>query len=643
MTDSGTAKGSPSNIRLPGSRGARIPVAGSIAPVRALTTAERSEVMGRLAESARGSSFNLKQSLDRVLSQPPLRRPWFSGAWVDPEPPRGARLLRRYQVPVGRLSNTVEIYKLPGRVDVLYHLKFADYDLTSAEVQALQLVQERLRGFATGSTRSRDLRQMRQYVLDEAGGVLRNLPPDILGGQPKKRDLRIVQLSEILARHRVGYGVLEVLLNDGDHVQDIYVDAPAPENPIHMRIGGFPSVEGAEAVGDKCVTNIRLTTQEAESVLSRFVMVSGRPFSEAMPVLETDLHEHDVRVTVVGRPLSPEGLAMALRRHSSDPWTLSRFVRAKALPGLGAGLLSMLVEGRSTLLVAGARGAGKTTMVSALMAELPQNQRILTIEDTLELPSALLSKAGWKVQSIYVRSAVGGATQMTADDALRISLRLGESAIVMGEVRGQEARTLYEAMRAGTAGSTVLGTIHGNNSRAIWERVVHDLQISPSSFAATDLVVVMGLRNPGGSVRSQLRAVTEISEFIKDHPEEGRFEPLMIYDEVEHVLRPTDYLLGKDPAHRSQKITSIAETWTVSYEEALANITARGYAKARLAEEAQKRGRSDLLGIQWAATSNAVFWEIWERACSTNIGQRRVEASALEADWDRWFQRAVGN
>ena len=90
--------------------------------------------MGRLAESARGSSFNLKQSLDRVLSQPPLRRPWFSGAWVDPVPPRGARLLRRYQVPVGRLSNTVEIYKLPGRVDVLYHLKFADYDLTPAEV-----------------------------------------------------------------------------------------------------------------------------------------------------------------------------------------------------------------------------------------------------------------------------------------------------------------------------------------------------------------------------------------------------------------------------------------------------------------------------------------------------------------------------
>lgn len=631
-------------VRLPSiaapTTSVRVPQPGS--KIRVLSAPERGQALGRLAESARSLAVSFPANVDRALKLPPLQRPSFSGAWVDPSPPPGVgKPLRSYRVEVGHLTNTVEVYRLPGRVDVLYHLRFADYDLTPGEVQAMQRAQSLLKEYRPGAHRSRDLRQMRQYVYDQSLEVLRGLPGDFLGAASKKRDLRLVQLAEILTRHRVGYGILEVLLNDADHVQDIYVDAPSSENPVHLRVGGFDR-DGGAPVGDKCITNIRLIGEEAEAVLARFVMSSGRPFSEAMPVLETDLHEFDVRVTVVGKPLSPEGIAMALRRHASDPWTLARFLRARALPPEAAGLLAFLIDGRSTMLVAGARGAGKTTMVGALMLELPQNQRTLTIEDTLELPCAAMSKAGWKVQSIYVRSAVGGATQMTADDALRVSLRLGESAIVMGEVRGQEAKTLYEAMRAGTAGSTVLGTIHGNSSRAIWERVVHDLGISASSFAATDIVVVMGLRNPAGSVRSQFRAVTEISEFLKEDPEAGRFEPLMTFDEEERVLKPTPYLLGKDPSHRSQKVASIAEMWNVSYEEALTNIFARGRAKARLAEEASRRGRSDLLGIHWTAASNAAFWEAWERACSAPSGSPRPDVETLASAWETWFQRALG-
>src|SRR6266581_8870585 len=116
---------------------------------------------------------------------------------------------------------------------------------------------------------------------------------------------------------------------------------------------------------------------------------------------------------LVGRPLSPEGLAMALRRHSPDPWTLPRMIRAGSLTPLAAGLLSFLIDGRSTILIAGSRGAGKSSLLGALLFEFSRNQRILTIEDTLELPGPQLQDLGYKVQSLYIESALGGKGEMS--------------------------------------------------------------------------------------------------------------------------------------------------------------------------------------------------------------------------------------
>ena len=272
----------------------------------------------------------------------------------------------------------------------------------------------------------------------------------------------IRRLAEILAKYTAGLGIIEILLND-PNVEDVFVDAPAGRTAVYVTIAA------REAGHQRCVTNISLTEEDREALLARFRFESGRPFSEAMPVLETNLEAFRARVTVVGRPLSPEGLAMALRRHSPDPWTLPRMIRAGSLTPLAAGLLSFLIDGRSTILIAGSRGAGKSSLLGALLFEFSRNQRILTIEDTLELPGPQLQDLGYKVQSLYIESALGGKGEMSAEEALRVCLRLGESAIVLGEVRGQEARTLYEAMRAGTAGSAVLGTIHGNTSTTVYD------------------------------------------------------------------------------------------------------------------------------------------------------------------------------
>lgn len=103
-----------------------------------------------------------------------------------------------------------------------------------------------------------------------------------------------------------------------------------------------------------------------------------------------------------------------------------------------------------------------------------------------------MRKMGYKVQSMLVDEHIDGSSASRAAEALRVSLRLGESAIVIGEVRGEEARVLYESMHTGKAGSSIMGTIHGDSARTVYDRVVHDMGISPDAFAATDIIVTMG-------------------------------------------------------------------------------------------------------------------------------------------------------
>jgi hypothetical protein len=136
----------------------------------------------------------------------------------------------------------------------------------------------------------------------------------------------------------------------------------------------------------------------------------------------------------------------------------------------------------------------------------------------------------------------GGSDPITASEALRTALRLGESALVVGEVRGEEARVLYEAMRVGAGGAAVLGTIHGEGGGTVRERVVDDLGVPASAFAETDLVVTVSARE---TVHGRDRRVTRIEEVRRDrgsdHGGDGtRFAPL--FERTAEGLAPTDRL-----------------------------------------------------------------------------------------------------
>lgn len=589
---------------------------------------KRKEVttFGQLQKALGGVDVSvLKRGMDRIFSQSKKIRPGFSSSWVAPHPPEGAKAVANYIID----GSSVTLFFVPEELETLYHVKPIEYDIPMNHVKLIHLARSHLTDRFPKNIQIDNPEQAREYISNMGNRLIYQLAKKHaidLGKNRTEEIATVKKLSNILAKYTAGLGIVEFFLKD-NYVQDVYIDASPSDNKVYIQLGGLNEPK----LSEKCTTNVSVGTRDAESILSRFRYESGRPFSEAMPILETDLSSFGARATAIGKPLSPDGIAIALRRHSPEPWTLLKLIYNGTISSMAAGLISFLIDGRSTMLVVGSRGAGKTSLLGALMLEFPQNQRILTIEDTLELPVARMQDIGYKVQSLSVQSSLGGKAEMSADEALRISLRLGESAIVMGEVRGQEARTLYEAMRAGTAGSSVLGTFHADSAKSVYQRVVHDMHISPKSFLATDIVIVSGIARPGGS-QKEMRRVMQIAEVKKHEDEDNMFQDLMLYNECTDALQETEAF-----NFRSERIGSIAASWGLSLEECIENIRARAQYRQIMVDYVKRNNKPQVLSADWVSKSNSAFWNLVEK----HRKGVKIDNQKLMDNWSTWFTRSA--
>jgi len=427
-------------------------------------------------------------------------------------------------------------------------------------------------------------------------------------------------LAELLSKYTAGYGILETLLED-PIVQDIYVDAPSSQNAAYVVLRSSVS----ERVRQKCRTNVFVGRRDLMGFVSRVKFETGLPFSEAHPVLEADIEHLGARVTLVGPPLSDKGVALAIRKHSYGVWPLHLLVSWGCLSPLLSSFLWACVVGRRTVLVAGSRGAGKTTLLASMMLEFPLSQRVILLEDTPEIPFRRLQDIGYDIQALrFVEDGRSGSS--SAEGNLRVSLRMGESAIVVGEVRGMEARVLYESMRAGSAGSSVLGTIHGNSAKGVLDRAVEDLGVSERAFSSTDVVVVIGLiRSPDGTRFT--RKVTGVSE-VRMEGAHIELEPLFSLSPGCSCAKPTQ-AFNSD----CKTMKGIAEAFGISTDDALDIIKARAHADQVLAETAASHPeRATIQKDDFRVRSN--------EALSRNLfGPAGAEAGLKE--WKTWFDEVT--
>jgi hypothetical protein len=262
-----------------------------------------------------------------------------------------------------------------------------------------------------------------------------------------------------------------------------------------------------------------------------------------------------------------------------------------------------------------------------------QKYRILTIEDTPEIPLEKLQKLGWKAQGLNAQSSiVKSSIEIEPATALRASLRLGSSSLVIGEVRGPEVAMLYEAMQVGTAGNSVIGTIHGASTNAVYERIVHTLGVPPASFKATDAVIVCSNTRISGSMatRRKVIQVAEVNEVWDPDNTYSVFSDILTYDASVNSLVPTDLL----DRGQSGLIRKIARKWGISVDEASKNIRIRENIKLKMAEY----GKTDaaLVEAEMVSAANNMFWMLMEQEKEIS---GKPDMQRVYERWCTWFEQ----
>jgi type IV secretory pathway ATPase VirB11/archaellum biosynthesis ATPase len=348
-----------------------------------------------------------------------------------------------------------------------------------------------------------------------------------------------------------------------------------------------------------------------------------------------------VRVSAITFPLDPTGLAFSFRRHRDRPWTLPLFMEKKMLNPMAAGLISFLVDGNRAFLICGTRSSGKSSFLGAVLVEIMRRYRIITIEDTLELPGEALRKMGYNIQQMKVASALGKkTTEFDASDGIRSTLRLGDSALIVGEVRSDEAKALYEAMRVGAAANVVAGTIHGDSPYGIFDRVVNDIGVPKTSFKATDIIIIANPIHSADGLQ-KFRRVTQITEVRKDWNDdpmkEHGFVDLMKYNPKTDELEPTDALINGD----SEVLKTIAgnvKEFAGSWDAIWENIMLRSKIKARIMEVAAQEKDHEMLEAPFIVLSNDVFHNESEKVKDV---KGRLDPTMIYDQWDDWLKREI--
>lgn len=298
----------------------------------------------------------------------------------------------------------------------------------------------------------------------------------------------------------LGLGVLQPLMDDPS-ITEIMVNGT---RSLYFERDG--QIHGARRVFE--------TADQIMLVIDRILAPLGRRLDESSPIVNARLPNGD-RVNAVMAPIAIDGPVMTIRRFSGRIASLQKLVELGSLPAWYARLLSWAVRLRQDVAVAGGTGSGKTTLLNALSLAIPAGERIVTIEDSAELSF----DAALHVVRLEARSAsIEGRGAITIRDLVTNALRMRPDRIVVGEVRGEEAIDMLQAMNTGHDGS--LTTLHAGSAQEAVSRLVlmsrfgMDLPadlIEEQVATAVDLIV-MSKRLAKGQRRVTSTSLVERSE-----------------------------------------------------------------------------------------------------------------------------------
>ncbi|RVD71733.1 MAG: CpaF family protein [Mesorhizobium sp.] len=284
------------------------------------------------------------------------------------------------------------------------------------------------------------------------------------------------QLTSDTADEMLGLGPIEPLLKD-DSIADILINT-------HNRVF-------IERRGVLEETKIRFRDEaHLLRVVNKIVSAIGRRVDESAPMVDARLDDGS-RVNIAVRPISVDGPLVSIRKFSKHPYSLERLIAFNSIRPPMVDMLRIAVQARKSILVSGGTGSGKTTLLNALSSYIPAAERLITIEDAAEL----------QLQQPHVGRLetrppnVEGKGEVRQRELVKNALRMRPDRIIVGEVRGEEAFDMLQAMNTGHEGS--MTTIHANTPRDALSRL-------------EQMVGMAGMPMTHESIRAQIASAIDI-------------------------------------------------------------------------------------------------------------------------------------
>ncbi|MBT4870843.1 MAG: CpaF family protein [Candidatus Diapherotrites archaeon] len=257
-----------------------------------------------------------------------------------------------------------------------------------------------------------------------------------------------------------------------------------------------------------CKTNLSIEERAFENLLQRIANTIGKEFNLDSPLLDARLPDGS-RVNATFSIVSPKGISLTIRKFLQTPLTILDLIEKGAVTSEAAAFLWLMNEGfgiaPKNILVTGGTASGKTTFLNTLSNFIRLSDRIISIEDTLEI--SLLNRENW-----VALEAKHSGNEITMDSLLKNSLRMRPDRLIVGEVRGKEALTLFTAMDNGHAGC--LGTVHSNNAKELIIKLQErPFEVPKTMLPLVDLIVVM--QRTYSKEKGMRRSVNQIAEVTR--------------------------------------------------------------------------------------------------------------------------------
>lgn len=390
-----------------------------------------------------------------------------------------------------------------------------------------------LQGLEKAKTKAEGIQKYRDADDETYRSFIWSLLSDLIdeNGDYKASDDSLVYLSpddkamiveKVFGLYR-GLGLLDTILINED-ITEVMVNGP--DNIFVEKAGRVVRID--QSFGE----NPEDGKIQLRKIVHRIVDMCGREVNEASPIVDARLKDGS-RVNIVLHPIAMGGDTVTIRKFSKKPMSIERLIAYGSITKEIASKLELLVRSKYNIFISGGTGSGKTTFLNALSNYIPSDERVITIEDSAELQITGVDNL---VSLETKQSNAEGKGAITIKDLIKSSLRMRPERIVVGEVRGEEALDMLQAMNTGHDGS--LSTGHANSAKDMLTRLETMVLQGASGLpldavrrqigSALDLIVHLS------RMRDHSRKVVEIVEVLGYENQEILLNPLYVFQEDEN-------------------------------------------------------------------------------------------------------------